>query len=176
MTDIKPFIFPDQNRYLNYNQVMKAEFSERIQKISINAGFTCPNRDGSKGRGGCTYCNNQSFSPEYCKPVKTVTQQIEEGINFFRHKYENQFYLAYFQSYTNTYDSLDRLKAIYEEALSHPQVKGIVVGTTVQHDKFGTGKVIILDGSFPNLKATIMFDGAGQKQLLLKFAKLKVVG
>ena len=129
MTDIKPFIFPDQNRYLNYNQVMKTEFSERIQKISINAGFTCPNRDGSKGRGGCTYCNNQSFSPEYCKPVKTVTQQIEEGINFFRHKYENQFYLAYFQSYTNTYDSLDRLKAIYEEALSHPQVKGIAVGT-----------------------------------------------
>jgi len=130
MTKKKPIQLPDQQRYLNYNQVMKAEFTERIQKISINAGFTCPNRDGSKGRGGCTYCNNQSFSPDYCKPVKTVTQQVEEGINFFKHKYENQFYLAYFQSYTNTYNSLDKLKAIYEEALSsHPRVKGIVVGT-----------------------------------------------
>jgi len=129
MTEIKPIQLPNQQRYLNYNQVMKSEFAERIQKISINAGFTCPNRDGSKGRGGCTYCNNQSFSPEYCKPIKTVSQQVEEGINFFKHKYENQFYLAYFQSYTNTYDTLDKLKAIYEEALSHPQVKGIVVGT-----------------------------------------------
>jgi radical SAM protein (TIGR01212 family) len=116
-------------RYLNYNQVLKSEFAERIQKISINAGFTCPNRDGSKGTGGCTYCNNQSFSPEYCQPVKTVSRQVEEGINFFRHKYENQHYLAYFQSYTNTYDSIDRLKQIYEEALSHPQIKGIVIGT-----------------------------------------------
>jgi len=116
-------------RYLNYNQVLKSEFTERIQKISINAGFTCPNRDGSKGLGGCTYCNNQTFSPEYCKPLKTITQQIEEGIEFFKHKYQNQFYLAYFQSYTNTYDEFDKLKSIYEEALSHPQVKGIVVGT-----------------------------------------------
>ena len=129
MSQTTPILLPDQQRYLNYNQVMKAEFTERIQKISINAGFTCPNRDGSKGRGGCTYCNNQSFSPEYCKPIRTVTQQIEEGINFFKHKYQNQYYLAYFQSYTNTYDSLDKLRAIYEEALSHPQVKGIVVGT-----------------------------------------------
>ncbi|MGB4413391.1 MAG: TIGR01212 family radical SAM protein [Paludibacter sp.] len=116
------------DRYLNYNQVLKSEFSERVQKISINAGFTCPNRDGSKGNGGCTYCNNQTFSPEYCKPAKTITQQIEEGIDFFK-KYESQIYLAYFQSYTNTYDSLDKLKAIYEEALSHPKVVGIVVGT-----------------------------------------------
>jgi uncharacterized protein len=129
MTEISPILLPAQQRYLNYNQVMKTEFTERIQKISINAGFTCPNRDGSKGRGGCTYCNNQTFSPEYCKPVKTVSQQVEEGINFFKHKYQNQYYLAYFQSYTNTYDSLDKLKAIYVEALSHPQVKGIVVGT-----------------------------------------------
>jgi hypothetical protein len=116
-------------RYLNYNHVLKTEFSERIQKISINAGFTCPNRDGSKGTGGCTYCNNQTFGPEYCKPYKSITQQVEEGIRFFQHKYENQFYLAYFQSYTNTYDSIENLRTIYEEALSHPQVKGIVVAT-----------------------------------------------
>ena len=116
-------------RYLNYNQVLKTEFAERVQKISINAGFTCPNRDGSKGNGGCTYCNNQTFSPEYCKPDKTVSEQVKEGIDFFHHKYKAQHYLAYFQSYTNTYDSLDKLKIIYEEALSFPAVIGLVVGT-----------------------------------------------
>jgi len=117
------------NRYLNYNQVLKTEFSERIQKISINAGFTCPNRDGSKGTGGCTYCNNQTFSPEYCQSGKSVSEQVEEGIAFFHYKYKAQLYLAYFQSYTNTYDSLENLKAIYEEALSYPNVVGLVVGT-----------------------------------------------
>ena len=116
-------------RYLNYNQILKTEFSERVQKISINAGFTCPNRDGSKGTGGCTYCNNQTFSPEYCKSNRSVSEQVEEGIAFFHHKYKAQLYLAYFQSYTNTYDSLDNLKAIYEEALSYPNVIGLVVGT-----------------------------------------------
>ncbi|MBP1637418.1 MAG: hypothetical protein H6Q18_207 [Bacteroidetes bacterium] len=116
-------------RYLNYNTVLKNEFSERIQKISTNAGFTCPNRDGTKGTGGCTYCNNQTFSPEYCKPTKTVSQQIEEGIAFFNHKYKAQKYLAYFQSYTNTYNKLENLTKIYEEALSNPKVIGIVVGT-----------------------------------------------
>ena len=116
-------------RYLNYNQILKTEFSERVQKISINAGFTCPNRDGSKGTGGCTYCNNQTFSPEYCKSNRSVSEQVEEGIAFFHHKYKAQLYLAYFQSYTNTYDSLDNQKAIYEEALSYPNVIGLVVGT-----------------------------------------------
>ncbi len=119
----------NNDRYLNYNQILKAEFGERVQKISINAGFTCPNRDGSKGMGGCTYCNNQTFSPEYCKPTKSITQQLMEGIDFFKHKYHTQHYLAYFQSYTNTYDSLDKLRAIYEEALDNPKVVGIVVGT-----------------------------------------------
>ena len=116
-------------RYLNYNQVLKTEFTERVQKISVNAGFTCPNRDGSKGTGGCTYCNNLTFSPEYCKSSKSVSDQVEEGITFFHHKYKAQLYLAYFQSYTNTYDSLENLKAIYEEALSYPNVVGLVVGT-----------------------------------------------
>jgi radical SAM protein, TIGR01212 family len=116
-------------RYLNYNQVLKSEFAGRVQKISVNAGFTCPNRDGSKGTGGCTYCNNQTFSPEYCKPTKTVSEQISEGIAFFHHKYQAQLYLAYFQSYTNTYDSLEKLRAIYEEALAFPNVVGLVIGT-----------------------------------------------
>ena len=125
---VPAFFFSD--RYLNYNTVLKNEFACRVQKISINAGFTCPNRDGSKGRGGCTYCNNQTFSPEYCQPTKSVVQQVEEGIQFFKkEKYRHQLYLAYFQSYTNTYASLDQLKAIYEDALAHPRVEGIVVGT-----------------------------------------------
>ena len=116
-------------RYRNYNTVLKDEFGERVQKISINAGFTCPNRDGSKGVGGCTYCNNQTFSPDYCRPVKSVAQQVEEGIDFFRYKYQNQRYLAYFQSYTNTYADLGTLTRLYGEALSHPQVAGLVIGT-----------------------------------------------
>lgn len=116
-------------RYKNYNQILKSEFENRVQKISINAGFTCPNRDGSKGHGGCTYCNNQTFNPDYCQPTKTITQQINEGIDFFNHKYKDQVYLAYFQAYTNTYDKIEKLKKIYEEALSHKKVVGIVVGT-----------------------------------------------
>ena len=117
------------NRYVNYNTLLKSQFTERIQKISINAGFTCPNRDGSKGTGGCTYCNNQTFSPEYCKPTKSITQQLDEGIQFFHHKYQTQLYFAYFQNYTNTYDSFEKLISIYEEALSHSKIIGIVVGT-----------------------------------------------
>ena len=116
-------------RYLNYNKILKTEFTERVQKISIDAGFTCPNRDGSKGTGGCTYCNNDTFSPGYTTPAKSVTQQINEGIAFFQHKYQAQQYLAYFQSYTNTYDKIEKLKAIYDEALAVPGVVGIVVGT-----------------------------------------------
>ena len=101
----------------------------RFQKISINAGFSCPNRDGRVGRGGCSYCNNQSFVPEYCQSQKSISQQIEEGIVFFKQKYPNQKYIAYFQSYTNTYAPLESLKAMYEEALNCPHVKGIAIGT-----------------------------------------------
>ena len=118
-----------EKRYIDYALVLKQQFSERIQKISINAGFTCPNRNGEKGVGGCTYCNNQSFLPEYCRPQKSITQQLEEGILFFHHKYQSQKYLAYFQSYTNTYGDLSYLKNLYEEALAVPNVVGIVIGT-----------------------------------------------
>jgi uncharacterized protein len=131
MTEInkQSFTFKKKERYLNYNEVVKKEFTERIQKVSINAGFTCPNRDGSKGWGGCTYCNNLSFSPDYCKPSKSISQQVDEGVAFFNHKYSSQLYLAYFQSYTNTYDGIDKLKTIYEEALANPKVAGLVIGT-----------------------------------------------
>jgi radical SAM protein (TIGR01212 family) len=115
--------------YNNYNKMLQAEFSERVQKISLNAGFTCPNRDGVKGVGGCTYCNNQSFLPNYCLSQKSITQQLDKGIAFFGHKYKNQNYLAYFQSYTNTYADFDTLVSLYGEALAHPKIVGLVVGT-----------------------------------------------
>jgi radical SAM protein (TIGR01212 family) len=118
-----------KKRYNDYSSYLSNIFPQRIQKISINAGFTCPNRDGKIGFGGCTYCNNQTFHPDYCQPEKSITEQLNEGINFFRKKYENQRYLAYFQAYTNTYDKLENLISKYEEALSHPLVVGIVIGT-----------------------------------------------
>ncbi len=118
-----------QTYYKEFGELLNKHFDHKVQKISINAGFTCPNRDGLKGRGGCTYCNNQSFSPGYGGRQKTVTQQLEEGISFFSHKYPEMKYLAYFQSYTNTYDSLDKLIALYEEALAYPNVVGLIVGT-----------------------------------------------
>lgn len=104
-------------------------FLFKVQKISINAGFTCPNRDGSKGFGGCTYCNNQTFNPSYCATQKSVSQQIEEGKTFFARKYPEMKYLAYFQAYTGTYGELQHLIDLYEEALRCDDVVGIVIGT-----------------------------------------------
>lgn len=118
-----------QTYYREFGELLSKHFPYKVQKISINAGFTCPNRDGSKAVGGCTYCNNQSFSPGYGGKQKTVSQQLEEGIEFFSHKYPEMKYLAYFQSYTNTYDSIDKLIALYEEALSYPNVVGLIIGT-----------------------------------------------
>lgn len=115
--------------YRDFSQFLKEAFPYKVQKISINAGFTCPNRDGTKGFGGCTYCNNQTFSPEYCHTEKSVKEQLAEGIRFFSRKYPEMKYLAYFQAYTNTYDKIDKLIAKYEEALSFPDVVGLIVGT-----------------------------------------------
>lgn len=115
--------------YRTFHDFISEHFDTKVQKISINAGFTCPNRDGKKSHGGCTYCNNQTFNPAYCKEEKTITTQIEEGISFFSKKYPKMEYLAYFQAYTNTYGPLEELKKKYEEALSVPGVVGLVIGT-----------------------------------------------
>lgn len=104
-------------------------FPFKVQKISLNAGFTCPNRDGTVGYGGCTYCNNQTFNPAYCRTEKSITEQLEEGKRFFVRKYPDMKYLAYFQAYTNTYAELEDLKKKYEEALNVPDVVGLVIGT-----------------------------------------------
>ena len=115
--------------YNEFSDFLKDVFPGKVQKISLNAGFTCPNRDGTKGFGGCTYCNNQTFSPEYCHTEKSITRQLEEGVAFFARKYPEMRYLAYFQAYTNTYDATERLIAKYEEALRFPGVCGLIVGT-----------------------------------------------
>lgn len=115
--------------YNDYSSFIKQKFNERVQKISLNTGFTCPNRDGTKGVGGCTYCNNNTFNPYYCKPSKSITQQLDEGISFFSKKYKTQQYLAYFQAYTNTYADVYIVKELYLEAINHPNVIGLVIGT-----------------------------------------------
>ena len=116
-------------RYLDYSSFIKLHFGERVQKISLDIGFSCPNRDGSKGFGGCTYCNNDTFNPDYCEPEKSIQQQLEQGIEFFARKGKNNKYLAYFQAYTNTYSDFGSLKKMYDEALSVPKVVGLVIGT-----------------------------------------------
>ena len=129
MTDINIYPWGTNRPFNDYSSYFKKKFNERVQKISIDAGFSCPNRDGTKGRGGCTYCNNDTFNPFYCEPSKSVTQQLNEGVAFFEPKYKTQKYIAYFQAYSNTYGSLGLLKSLYEEALSHPKVVGLIVGT-----------------------------------------------
>ena len=119
----------ERKRYREFGDFLRERFPFKAQKIAINAGFTCPNRDGSKGRGGCTYCNNQTFNPGYCQTDKSVADQLAEGVRFFSRKYPEMRYLAYFQAYTSTYGEQERLERLYEEALGYPGVVGLVIGT-----------------------------------------------
>jgi Predicted Fe-S oxidoreductase len=122
--------FPEGKRYNTFVGRYRRQYGERLQKLVIDAGFSCPNRDGSIGWGGCSYCDNAAFHPGYSVPGKSVSEQIDEGIVFHRVRYPRaKHYLAYFQSYSNTYGSLEKLKRLYGEALSHPSVVGIVIGT-----------------------------------------------
>ena len=120
----------DNRRFNSYAGYFGKIFGGRVQKVAIDAGFTCPNRDGSLGTGGCTYCNNDSFNPSYCAPHKSVTEQIAEGTGFHARRYRraNKF-LAYFQAYSNTYAPLKELIKLYSEALKYPDVAGLVIGT-----------------------------------------------
>ena len=115
--------------YHDFGTWIRNQLPFRVQKISIDAGFTCPNRDGRIGIGGCIFCDNKSFNPSYCSHKKSVTEQLEDGKRFFAKKYPDMKYLAYFQAYTNTYDTVDKLKQLYEEALKVEDVVGIVIGT-----------------------------------------------
>lgn len=125
----RKFAWGHSKRYNDFPTQFKTRFQSRVQKVSIDAGFTCPNRDGTKGVGGCTYCNNKTFKPTYCNLENSITSQVEQGIDFFSMKYNTMRFLAYFQAYTNTYAPLSDLKQLYEEALQHPKVVGLVVST-----------------------------------------------
>ena len=116
-------------RYYDYGTWIRQQFPFRVQKISIDAGFSCPNRDGRIGYGGCIYCDNRTFNPAYCNHQKSITEQLEEGKLFFARKYPQMKYLAYFQAYTNTYADIPTLRRMYEEALNVEDVVGIVIGT-----------------------------------------------
>lgn len=119
-----------KRRFNAYSEYFRKHFGERVQKVSVDAGFTCPNRDGTSGTGGCTFCNNEAFNPSYCHPAKSVSLQIEEGIRFHRNRYRRaKKFLVYFQAFSNTYAPLKELKDLYDEALKFPNVAGLVIGT-----------------------------------------------
>jgi len=123
------FQWGHDQRYNDFGRYMRKLFNGRIQKLSINAGFTCPNRDGSKGVGGCTFCNNETFKPSYCQSDISIVEQVKKGSDLFTKRYPETKFLAYFQAYTNTYGELDNLIKLYEEALKLPKVVGLIIGT-----------------------------------------------
>jgi len=123
------FRWGHQRRYNDFPTFFRRKFNERVQKISIDAGFTCPNRDGNRGTGGCTYCNNKTFKPTYCNLENSVSSQLEKGVAFFRKRYDSIKFLAYFQAYSNTYAPIEDLRKLYEEALAYPGVIGLVIAT-----------------------------------------------
>jgi uncharacterized protein len=128
-------------RFNAYSNYFKKNYGSRLQKISIDAGFTCPNRDGRSGTGGCTYCNNDAFNPSYCSSSKSISQQLSEGMEFLRKRYRKpSSFLAYFQTFSNTYAPLDRLRSLYAEALSFPEISGLIIGTRpdcIDEEKLG---------------------------------------
>ena len=114
---------------IKFNQYLKEKYGGRIQKISIDAGFTCPNRDGTKSSGGCTFCNNVSFSP-YAMTRETVENQINQAMQFYKNRYKNiKGFLAYFQAFTNTYAPVEKLKEIYDKAMEYDEIIGMSIGT-----------------------------------------------
>jgi len=125
-------LFPwgHQRRFNSYSEHIRKIFGARVQKLSVDAGFSCPNRDGTIAAGGCSFCDNDAFNPSYCVPQKSIRQQLEEGIEFHKKRYRRSSkYLAYFQAYSNTHAPLRVLKNLYEEALATENVIGLVIGT-----------------------------------------------
>jgi uncharacterized protein len=124
------FPWGHHRRFNSYSEYIKDLFGGRVQKVAVDAGFTCPNRDGSVGTGGCTYCDNEAFNPSYCRPDESITDQITKGIEFHAARYRRaKKFLVYFQPFSNTFAPLDVLKERFNEALSFPGVAGLVIGT-----------------------------------------------
>ncbi|MBI4714469.1 MAG: TIGR01212 family radical SAM protein [Nitrospirae bacterium] len=115
--------------YFSYNEYLKKTFPFKVYKIPLDAGFTCPNRDGALGYGGCIYCENKSFSPNSQGDRRSVSEQIARGIAFYKTRRNAEKFIAYFQAYTNTYAPVTHLKALYDEALTFPEVVGLSIGT-----------------------------------------------
>ena len=118
-----------QRRYNSFGAYIRRRFGQPVFKVNIDAGFTCPNRDGTVGTGGCTYCNNESFKPSLCRPSLTVQDQVRQGAEYLKGRYGAKMFIAYFQAYTNTHAPVDELEALYKEALAEPGVVGIAIGT-----------------------------------------------
>ncbi len=116
-------------RYNSFGTYLKRVFGSRVYKVNVDAGFTCPNRDGTVGYGGCIYCNNDSFRPSACRSVKPLREQIREGISYIKRRYSADRFIVYFQPYTNTYAPVDRLRELYLTALEEPSVVGLAIGT-----------------------------------------------
>ena len=117
-------------RYYSYNRYLRHRFGRRVQKVSLDAGFTCPNVDGTVAVGGCVFCDNRSFSPSRRIPrLKSLEAQLDDGIRRLQHRYDADRFLAYFQPATNTYAPVDELRPLYETALADPRVVGLAVGT-----------------------------------------------
>ena len=128
---MEDLIFPwgHNRRYNDFPTYFRNKFQQRVQKVSVDAGFTCPNRDGTKAFSGCSYCNNTTFKPDYCQLEKSIIEQVGQGVAFFEKKHADMKFIAYFQAYSNTYAPLEVLKERYEEALAHEKVIGLVIGT-----------------------------------------------
>ncbi len=141
------------NRFVDYQRKI---FGERVQKVTVDAGFTCPNRDGTIAKGGCIYCNNESFNPSYNRSSKSIRQQIDEGITFLKRRYKKvRKFIVYFQPYSNTYAPLETLKYYYEEALSHPEVIGLTIGT--RPDCVDEAKIAYLESLTQHYDITIEY-------------------
>jgi hypothetical protein len=125
-------------RYNSFSSYIRKKFGTTVYKVNVDAGFTCPNRDGTIGTTGCIYCNNDSFRPNSCKPTLSLSEQIRNGIAHVRKRYKAKKFLVYFQPYTNTYAPVDELEYLYKEALSEPSIVGLAIGTrpdTVDEEK-----------------------------------------
>lgn len=129
MIDNNPLKYSKHNPYNRYADYLRSIFGKRMQKISIDAGFTCPNIDGTMGKEGCIYCNNHSFNPNYHDEKYDTFKQIDQGINKYTNLKANTGFIGYFQSHTNTYGAVNELQKIYEEAASHPQIEGLIIST-----------------------------------------------
>lgn len=128
MAEQQIFAWGTSRRFNDYSSFIKNKFGGRVQKISVNVGLTCPNRDGTKGTGGCIYCDNSAFTPAYCNAADNITEQLRKGREFFSRKYPDMRYIAYFQSYTNTYAPVETLEALYREAMGNG-IAGLIIGT-----------------------------------------------